>query len=134
MNALVTGLCDIERELAHEKGEFALFACFQSPHIQSQWDVVVSAAWAPRHDRTTLQLFISALDRALDPADRLSISRLVVVEPSDEELQRINEQYRGDPGFWEIHGEEHFGYLVEEGFIIASHDYSHFVQELFPPH
>ncbi len=80
MNALVTGLCDIERELAHEKGEFALFACFQSPHIQSQWDVVVSAAWAPRHDRTTLQLF-----------------------------------------------------LVEEGFIIASHDYWHFVKELFPP-
>jgi len=131
MNNLVTALRHVERKLANEKGEFALFACFQPADMQDQWDVIISAPWAPRHNKRILKLLVSELDNTLLPPDRRSIA-LVVVEPSAEDVQRLNARFTGNGGPWEIRNEEYFGYVVAQGFVIASNDYWRFVKELFP--
>jgi hypothetical protein len=131
MNHLVTSLAVIERRLAAEKGEFALFACLSPADFQGQWDLVVSAPWAPRHDVRVLQRLVGELDDELTAEERLSIARLVVVDPSDEDVQQLNARYEGHD-LHEIRNEEHFGYLVAHGFVLASYDYWQFVKRVFP--
>ena len=132
MNGLLPALRRVESELTREKGEFALFACLLPAESQDQWDLVVSAAWASRHRPETLRLLVSALDRNMPAVERLAIARIVVVEPSDRDVQRINEAVTIENGAYEIVSEEHFGYLVARGFVIASHDYWRFLKRLFP--
>jgi hypothetical protein len=133
MKRLATSLAIIERRLAAEKGEFALFACLSPADFQEQWDLVVSAAWAPRHDTDILQRLVGELNEELTPEDRLSIGRVVIVEPSDEDVQELNARFDGED-LWEIRNEKLFGYLVAQGFILASHDYWRFVKAVFPSH
>jgi hypothetical protein len=134
MNTLITALNEIERQLSSEKGEIALLACFEPADSPGYLEVVFSAAWAPRHNLEALQLFVSYLDRVLPPSERLEIARIAVVEPSDDDVQRLNARFSElTPGeIIEVRNEEHFGYPVVLGFIFASHDYWRFIKQLFP--
>lgn len=132
MNSLVASLRSVEQSLRTERGEWALFACFEPADSIDHWDLIVSAAWAPRHDRRTIDRIVSALDDSLTPQDRLSISRVAVVEPSDEDVQRLNARFDGHDQCWSVRGEEYFGYVVGRGFVLASNDYWRFVKQLFP--
>jgi hypothetical protein len=131
MSNLVDALEEVKRQFEQDKGTFALFACFKPDDSMAQWEVIVSAPWAPRHDQTILRSLIAAIDDKLRPEDRLTIARVVVVEPSDDDVQRINERFPELSAPHEIHREEHFGYFVEIGYILASHDYWRFLKEPF---
>jgi hypothetical protein len=133
MNSLLAALRNMERKLALEKGEFSLFACFEPVESQGQWDLVISAPWAPRHHGQTLKLLVQELDSHIAPSERLSIARVVIVEPSDHDVQRINQMMTVENEVREITTEEHLGYLVARGFILASHDYWRFLKKVFPP-
>jgi hypothetical protein len=132
MNGLLASLKNVENELTQTKGEFALFAAFSAADSPDDWDLVVSAPWAPRHRTETLRLFVDALDRQLSPADRLTITRVVVVEPSDRDVQQINTTFETENEVVEVSGEEHFGYFIARGYVIASHDYWRFLKVVFP--
>jgi hypothetical protein len=139
MNLPEASMCRVERKLAHEKGELALFACFEPDDFQ-QWEIVVSAAWAPRHDRRVLELVQSRLEEELSLEQRLDISRIAVVDPSDEDVQRLNARFHGDfcarpnselSEAWQVRNDDYFGYRVARGFVLASNDYWVFVKNVF---
>jgi len=132
MNSLINDLKEIERAMSSEHGEFALFACFLPAGAQDQWDLIVSAAWAPRNDRATLDKFVKAVDGHMSPSERLSLSRIVIVEPSDRDVQTINSRFAIQHDLIEVRNEEYFGFSVEHGLIFTSNDYWRFVKQLFP--
>lgn len=132
MNSLINDLREVERAMSSEHGEFALFACFLPADAQDQWDLVVSAPWAPRNDRATLNKFVKAVDARMAPSERLLLSRIVIVEPSDPDVQTINSRFTVQHDLVEVRNEQYFGFLVDDGFIVTSTDYWRFVKQLFP--
>ncbi|MBV9071878.1 MAG: hypothetical protein JO231_24430 [Acidobacteria bacterium] len=134
MNAWITGLRDVEARLSEWKGEFALFAAFLPAESTDQWDLLVSAPWARRDDHGVLKLIRDELAGSISTDDSLLLARIVVVETWHPDVQTLNSRVNVEHGVVPIANEEHFGYIVERGFIITSKDYWAFIKRLFPEH
>lgn len=133
MNDWLSALRTVEATLSERKGAFALFAVFLPAEGADQWDLVVSAPWARRDDRAILDLLNHELATTLSDTDRLLLARIVVVEPWHADVQQINAAIHIEHGLVPVVNEEHFGYVVERGFIVTSNDYWSFIKRLFPP-
>jgi hypothetical protein len=132
MNDWVASLRGVEKRLAETKGDFALFALFLPSEGSDQWDLIVSAAWARRDDRTVLDLLNREVSATLTENNRFQLARIVIVEPWHVDVQLINKSIQVEHGLVPISNEEHFGYLVERGFVMTSRDYWGYIKRLFP--
>jgi hypothetical protein len=132
MNDWVSALRGVEARISERKGQFALFAAFLPAEAADQWDLVVSAPWARRDDRAVLDLISDELAASVSENDVLLLARIVVVEPWHPDVQEINSRFDVEHGLVSVANEEHFGYLVERGFIITSKDYWLYIKRLFP--
>jgi hypothetical protein len=134
MNRWIVALPDVEKALSKNKGEFALFACYLPAEYSDLWDLVVAAPWARRDERAAVDLIGKSIATKLSLEERLLISRIVVVEPSHPDVQRVNAMFDVEHKLVEIANEDHFGYLIQRGVIITSKDYWRFIKQLFPRH
>jgi hypothetical protein len=132
MTGLVNDVRSLENILSEEKGRFALFALFLPADSANQWDLIVSAPWAHIDDRETLDLLTTRLKESVDPSSRLLVARVVVVDPGNADVQKINSVRDVEHELIEVKNEEHFGYEVQQGYIITSKDYWSFIKRLFP--
>jgi len=130
MNDWVTALRGIEERLSERKGEFALFAAFLPVESAGHWDLVISASWARRDDREVFRVITDEIKVSID--DLLLLDRIVVVEPWHPDVQEINSRVDVEHGLVEITNQEHFGYVVERGYIFTSKDYLRFIKRIFP--
>jgi hypothetical protein len=133
MNRFLNALRSLEKVLSEQKGHFALFAAFLPADSPNQWDLVVSAPWAHIDDRETLDLLTARLKETIDPADRLMLARVVVVDPGNSSVQEINTAHPDvEHALIEVSNEDHFGYETQRGYLITSRDYWSFIKRLFP--
>src|SRR6266700_476973 len=67
MNTLVKKLTDIEREVAEERGGFALFALFEREDLFGKCDLVISAPWVDESKRSAIAYMVGKARAKLDP-------------------------------------------------------------------
>jgi hypothetical protein len=119
MTELTEKVLEVERDIAQEKGPFNLYALLEREDLSGRWDLVIAASWA-KEDRATLRYLADALKRRLAPAEMTSLSRVVVLDATEDPVRSITEAYDVEHGQVELSEPERFGLPVKHGFIITS--------------
>jgi len=119
MNQLAEKVRQVEGDIAQEKGSFNLYALLEREDLSDRWDLVVSAPWA-REDRPTLQYLANSLKRHLTPAEMMLLSRVVVLDATEDPVRSITENYNVEHGRVELNEPARFGLPVKHGYIITS--------------
>lgn len=119
MNQLAEKVRQVEQDIASEQGPLNLFALLEREDLSDRWDLVISASWATQ-DGTTLRYLTEAIKRHLSPADMTLLSRVVVLDASEDPVRAINESYQVEHGQVELRDPASFGLPVKHGYIITS--------------
>lgn len=120
MKTVIDALLDVERALSREKGPFTLFALFLREEALEKWDLVVSAPWIEKDKRSALRLLADRLQESLSASDVLSISRIVLLDPSDAGVELINRTVRVEDSTVEVKDSTFFGQQIRHAHIFAS--------------
>jgi len=81
----------IEKEIAREKGGFALFGLFLREDSPNKWDIVVSASWFGKSRKKTLDFIAEKISSKLKPQEMIMLSRIVLLDPSSDFVKQINQ-------------------------------------------
>ena len=120
MKTAIEALLEIERALSKEKGPFTLFALFLRAEALEKWDLVVSAPWIEKDKRSALKLLSDRVQASLSISDLLSISRIVLADPSDPAVDAINRSVRVEHSTVEVKDSTFFGQQIRHAHIFAS--------------
>lgn len=122
MSDLVEKLRPVERDLAREFGDFALFALF-APEENSyeRWDLVLAAPLL-RHtyQRAQLQRIIDVMRQHLTIEDYIRVCRFILLPITSPALMEITRRYPTEGRVIEIFNREMFSHFMREGFIMTS--------------
>ena len=115
MKEIVKKLNDIEMEIAIEKGEFILFAFILPEEAAGYWDLLISAKWADKNRKTSLEYFIKKLKEKLSDNELVKISRILFIDSNnfEEGLSQIR-------GGWEEGEMEFYGVSVKKAYMIVA--------------
>lgn len=90
MNPLLDKLIIVEGRISQQKRGFVLFALLSRDKEKGLWDLVLSAEWFGSDQKTTLDYIIGELQKELKPEDLTKISRIVILNPTDQIVRNIN--------------------------------------------
>lgn len=119
MSQLAEKVRAVERDVSEEKGPFNFYALLEREDLSERWDLVVAASWA-KEDRATLRYLADALKRRLTPAEMTLLSRVVILDASEDPVRSITENYDVEHGRVELNDPGQFGLPVKHGYIITS--------------
>lgn len=121
MRDLVERLRVVEREVAADFGEFALFAVFVTgENLHGRGDIYIAARWMGEDDERRCRMRISAAIRERLPSDDfLRISRIRAVEVTHPDFSKELRYYPTGGRVVEISQRELFGKDVERGLLIT---------------
>ena len=119
MTQLTTNVAELEETISRERGPFNLFALFEREDVANRWDLVFAAPWAEDKGET-LRYFAVELKGRLQPQQLLEISRIVVLDPTDDAVRAINREYDVEHGRLEVRDADLLGLPVKHGVIITS--------------
>jgi uncharacterized protein YegL len=120
MNELIQKMVSIEKYLAHQKGDFRLFALFLRDGSPGKWDVLVSAKWIDANKQQALKVIIEQLTSQLNKDELMSLSRVVVIKQDNDGLRAINQLMPVEKEIAEIHDKNFFGLDIKQAFFISS--------------
>lgn len=122
MSDLVEKLRPVERDLARDFGDFALFALF-APEENSydRWDLVLAAPLL-RHtyERAQLQRIIDVMRQHLTIRDYIRVCRFILMPMSSPAVTEVTRRYPTDGRVIEIFSREMFSHFMREGYIMTS--------------
>ena len=119
MNELTAKIRDVEREIAEHKGPLNLFGFFEREDVYDRWDVVLAAPWA-KDDEPTVRYVIDVLKKHLEPSEMVRLSRIVVLEPTEDPVKSLTEAYEVEHGQVRLTDPEEFNLPVRRGYIITA--------------
>jgi hypothetical protein len=90
MKKIVETLKDLEKEIAAEKGGFALFALFEREDMQGKWDLVISASWFGENKKEIIRFIVNKIKSRLTTKDMAEFSRVVLLDPVDAFVVNVN--------------------------------------------
>jgi hypothetical protein len=120
MNELIQKMIKIEKSLAHQKGDFRLFALFLREESPGKWDVLVSAKWIDANKRQALKIITEQLTTQLNKEELISLSRVVVINKDNEALSAVSQFIPIKNQVAEIHEKNFFGLDIKQAFLISS--------------
>ena len=120
MKDIVEKLAAVEKRVSEEKGPFSLYALFLREDAPDKWDLVVSAPWFHTGDKKTLDYLTGQIQSSLKPHERIMLSRVVVVEPTDRALSAIHRAVNIEHGDAEVKDSSFFGLPIKHAYIITS--------------
>lgn len=120
MSKLVDVFEEIERKLARDKGPFTLFALFERQDFPNRWDVVVAAPWVESDNERALKFFAIEMKQHFPTNELGRVSRVVLLDPSDERVRAITSEHEVEHGRIEIAEGFHYGLPADHGFIITA--------------
>ena len=120
MSELANKLATVEREIAEERGGFALFALFLRQDAENKWDLVVSSPSFLRAEKEDMKYLADRIRSRLDPDELVSLSRIVLIDPDDGEVKAVNKAIRVEHGMAEVRDSNFFGLQIKHAFIITS--------------
>jgi hypothetical protein len=110
----------LESKIAAEKGDLALFALFLREDVPDRWDLIVSAPWASRDEKSALDYLITTIKSDLSPQDLTNLSRIVFIDPQDASVLALNKAVHVEHEVVEIRDSNFFGLPIKHAFIITS--------------
>ena len=110
----------LESTIAEEKGAFALFALFLREDVPDRWDLIVSAPWVGADKKGAVSYLIAEIKSRLGDRDLTNLSRIVVVDPQETEVQNLNRAFQIEHGGIEVRDSSFFGLPVKHAYIIPS--------------
>lgn len=113
----------LEKQLAREKGKFVLFALFEREESKNKWDVVVSASWLSE-DYSQWNDLTDEIANKLESSELNRLSRIAVLDPSDEVVRSINSSFKVQHKNIEIREFEVYGILIYHAHIITSNRFA----------
>lgn len=120
MKEIVTKLVKIEKKISAEKGPFNLFALFLRGDTEDKWDLLVSSKWISNDKYESLKYISSEVQKGLDQEELVKISRIVVIDCGNPELDAINSAIAIEHGNIKIDNCNFFGFIIRRAYIISS--------------
>jgi hypothetical protein len=122
MQKLLAKYREIEAEVTRERGECSLFALFLREDAHGKWDLVVAAPWIGNWNMKALKYLSSKVTSRLDLQELLSLSKVVLVSPNDEPVQRLIREFpvNSDQEPVEIRDWDYDGMPIARGYILAA--------------
>jgi hypothetical protein len=132
MRELLDRFIQLERTLALEKGEFALFALFLREDAGSgsgtsgysgysaKWDLIAAAPWIEGDRREALPYITRSIQQVFTAAELSQLSRIVLVDLANPEVAAINRAVSVQHGQAEIRDSNFFGLQIKHAYIITS--------------
>ena len=132
MRELIEKFIQVERTLTEEKGEFALFALFLredagagsgtsgSSGYSAKWDLIAAADWIEGNRKAALSYITKMLQQALPHEELARLSRIVLVNITNPEVEAINQAVQIQHGDVEIRDSFFFGLQIKHAYIITS--------------
>lgn len=109
----------LEKKIAREKGKFVLFALFERAESKNKWDVVVSAPWLG-DSVNRWDYLIRRISSELDSTELNRLSRIVVLESTDDVVRRVNNSLQVEHKNLEVRDFDFLGLVIEHAHIITS--------------
>jgi hypothetical protein len=119
MNLPIEKFKAIEKEITDERGDVSLFAIFLRED-SDDWDVVVAAPWLGENKKSDLDYLVKKIKEHFDLQEMLLLSRIILVNPSDESVKAINDAFKVEHEITEIEDRTFFGMPMEHAYIITS--------------
>jgi len=132
MRELLDRFIQLERALALEKGEFGLFALFLREDggagsgtsgysgYSTKWDLVAAAPWIEGDRKEALSYITASIQRLFTAVELSQLSRIVLVDLANPEVEAINRAISVQHGQAEIQDSNFFGLQIKHGYIITS--------------
>ena len=120
MNEIVEKFASLEALIAHERGDFSLFALFLREDAPDRWDLLVAAPWASQNRDETVEYLVNEIKSHLGPQELIILSRIVVVDPNHPSLQEVTNSFQVEHGRVEVRDRTFFGLPIRHGFIITA--------------
>ncbi|MGH9874633.1 MAG: hypothetical protein ACRD9S_19420 [Pyrinomonadaceae bacterium] len=132
MKELLEGFIELERSIASEKGEFGLFALFLREDAGAgsgtsgysgyfaKWDLIVAAPWIEGERKEALSHITRRIQETFTPEELSQLSRIVLIDLANPEVEAINRAIRVQHGRAEIHDSNFFGLQIKHAYIITS--------------
>jgi hypothetical protein len=132
MRELLERFIQLERTLAEEKGEFGLFALFLREDAgagsgtsgysgySAKWDLIVAAPWIAGDRKEALSHITRRIQEAFTPVELSQLSRIVLVDLANPEVDAINRAVRIQHGQAEMRDSNFFGLQIKHAYIITS--------------
>jgi len=118
--SLLKKLLKLERECSIEKGPFTVFGLFLREEAPNRWDLVVSADWLDRDDRSLLVYLARKMTALLASSERIMVARIAIMSPKDDFIQTVLDSVRIEHGLEQL-GQGEFGQVsIERAFVITS--------------
>ncbi len=120
MKDLIDRFIAVEKDIADEKGGFSLFALFLREEGINTWDLVVSAPWFGKDELATLKYISEKLRSHLRKQDYLNLSRIVLLDPDDERVRGLQNQFQTEHDKVEVRNAEFFDMQMSRAYIITA--------------
>jgi hypothetical protein len=132
MRELLDRFIQLERTLALEKGEFALFALFLREDAgygsgtsgysgySAKWDLIAAAPWIEGDRKEALSFITRSIQQVFTAAELSQLSRIVLVDLANPEVAAINRAVSVQHGQAEIRDSNFFGLQIKHAYIITS--------------
>ena len=117
---LVQRFAQLESQIAQEKGDFALFALFMREEVPDRWDLMVSASWVGGDNAAAVNYLVARIKSKLGDRDLISLSRIVVIDPEDAAVQKLNRAVHVEHGNVEVRDSTFSGLAIKQAHIITS--------------
>jgi len=119
ISQVIEKLRQIEVEISAEKGDFTLFALIEREDSLGKWDVVVSANWIGKNEKSLIEMLASKIHESLSKEEQITISRIVVLSPSDALVRNLN-MIGVEHGVVKLPNNIFNGILIREAYLITS--------------
>lgn len=120
MDQMVGKLKSVEREVSSEKGDFRLFVLLLREDARDRWDLLVSAPWLEANKRDGLEYLVNKLQVGLDAQERLSLSRVVILEEDNPVLAAVQRIAGVSHGRLEMRDIVVNGIEIRQAYVITS--------------
>ena len=120
MKELINNMEKLVKHLVAEKGPLRFFALFRREGVEDRWDLLISAPWFRANHRENLGYLADQLARFLKLEERLLISRVVIYESEDPDVERIRNAVRGEGGTVLVQDSNFFGLRIKEAYLFRT--------------
>ena len=116
---LAEKFCEVEREVARQRGAFTLFGLFELEEMPGNWDIVAAAPWLDISSKR-IHTLVDALDAVFSVKDWKIIATVVPMEQEADFVQAITRKYRLEHQVEEIGNTYVNGLYISHAFLITS--------------
>lgn len=117
---IVEKLIRTEKRISEEKRDFNFFGLFKRADLEDTWDIIISASWFSDNKREDLAYIIEEIKKDLLVEDLRLLARIVLIEPKDELIKKLNAAVAIQHGKIEMINNTINGFKLGHAYIITS--------------